>query len=120
MVPTPEQQADTMPRPRPPRAPGSAARPMSRRALLITTGAGIATLATAGAVAWFIHSSSSNSPRIGSSHAPTATPSPIPGTPRWRFQTNGKVGTSPAVAKGTVYVGSNDDYLYAIDAATGT
>jgi outer membrane protein assembly factor BamB/serine/threonine protein kinase len=41
-----------------------------------------------------------------------------PVTTRWRFDTFGKVSSSPAVADGTVYVGSRYS-LYAVDAATG-
>jgi outer membrane protein assembly factor BamB len=38
---------------------------------------------------------------------------------KWQFHTNGQVLSSPAVADGTVYVGSSDHHLYALDAATG-
>jgi len=38
---------------------------------------------------------------------------------KWSFHTHGYVVSSPAVADGTVYVGSNDGYLYAVDAAAG-
>jgi outer membrane protein assembly factor BamB len=37
----------------------------------------------------------------------------------WRFGTGWRVLSSPAVADGIVYVGSNDGYLYALDGATG-
>jgi len=40
-------------------------------------------------------------------------------TELWRFQTGGKVYSSPAVSNGVVYVGSYDYNLYAIDAVTG-
>jgi outer membrane protein assembly factor BamB len=40
-------------------------------------------------------------------------------TELWRFQTGGAVDSSPAVANGVVYVGSDDYNLYAIDALTG-
>ncbi|MEO8289186.1 MAG: PQQ-binding-like beta-propeller repeat protein [Chloroflexota bacterium] len=33
---------------------------------------------------------------------------------------NGRIGSTPAVAAGTVYIGSADDYLFALDARTGT
>lgn len=38
---------------------------------------------------------------------------------RWRFATESKIGSSPAVVDGVVYVGSLDGRLYAIDAASG-
>jgi len=38
---------------------------------------------------------------------------------KWQFHSNGQVLSSPAVADGTVYVGSSDHLLYALDAATG-
>jgi outer membrane protein assembly factor BamB len=46
---------------------------------------------------------------------------PITATPAvsWRFHTDGYVISSPALADGTVYVGSTDRFLYALDAATG-
>jgi len=31
----------------------------------------------------------------------------------WKYQTGGQVQSSPAVAYGSVYVGSTDGYLYA-------
>src|SRR5438874_1751793 len=37
----------------------------------------------------------------------------------WAAETGEQVRSSPAVAGGVVYVGSNDDKLYAFDAATG-
>lgn len=37
----------------------------------------------------------------------------------WRFETGGEVRSSPAVVDGTVYIGSNDGSLYAIDLVTG-
>jgi len=41
------------------------------------------------------------------------------GTERWQFTPGGAVA-SPTVADGTVYVGSADSNLYAVDAQTGT
>jgi len=38
---------------------------------------------------------------------------------RWSFQTSEAIVSSPAVADGVVYVGSSDNFLYAIDAVTG-
>jgi serine/threonine protein kinase len=37
----------------------------------------------------------------------------------WAFSTSDEVSSSPVVANGVVYVGSDDKYVYAIDAATG-
>ena len=41
------------------------------------------------------------------------------GKEKWRFATGDQVESSPAVANGIVYVGSEDKNLYAIDAVTG-
>jgi eukaryotic-like serine/threonine-protein kinase len=38
---------------------------------------------------------------------------------KWQFRTNAQVLSSPAIADGTLYVGSSDHNLYALDAATG-
>src|SRR5215475_2549911 len=38
---------------------------------------------------------------------------------RWQFRAKGQVLSSPAVAGDTVYVGSSDHMLYALDKATG-
>lgn len=38
---------------------------------------------------------------------------------RWTFQTPEPIVSSPTVADGVVYVGSSDNFLYAIDAMTG-
>jgi len=38
---------------------------------------------------------------------------------RWTFKTKDAVEGSAAIVRGTVYVGSQDEYLYAIDLATG-
>jgi outer membrane protein assembly factor BamB len=39
---------------------------------------------------------------------------------KWTFHTRGEVISSPAIANGVVYVGSNDGNLYAIDQQTGS
>ena len=39
---------------------------------------------------------------------------------KWKFQTKGRVFSSPAVANGMAFVGSTDHSLYAVDLATGT
>jgi len=41
------------------------------------------------------------------------------GEERWTVETGGFVRSAPTVVDGTVYVGSNDGGIYAIDAATG-
>src|ERR1700693_2049693 len=38
---------------------------------------------------------------------------------KWKFPTKGKVIASPALADGTLYIGSTDGNFYALDAATG-
>ena len=38
---------------------------------------------------------------------------------KWSFSTAEAIVSSPAVADGVVYIGSSDNFLYAIDAATG-
>ena len=43
-----------------------------------------------------------------------------PGSVLWEFETGGEVWSSPAVgADGTVYVGSEDNKVYALDGKTG-
>ena len=39
---------------------------------------------------------------------------------KWRFHTNGKIISSPAVAGGIVYVGSGDGNIYAVHASDGS
>lgn len=38
---------------------------------------------------------------------------------RWKFETDAAIRSSPALVDGTVYIGSDDGHLYAIDAETG-
>jgi eukaryotic-like serine/threonine-protein kinase len=50
---------------------------------------------------------------------------PGPGAPvlhglKWKFRTHGPVLSSPVVADEVVYVGSNDHFVYALNAADGT
>ena len=56
---------------------------------------------------------------LGNTGATGGTGSGPRGTVKWVFPTGGAVHSSPAVADGTVYVGSRDGRLYALDAATG-
>ena len=41
------------------------------------------------------------------------------GAPLWKYPTGSIIQSSPAVANGMVYIGSADNNLYALDAATG-
>ena len=58
--------------------------------------------------------------RGDASHSGTF-PGPAPSqlTLRWKFATGGPIVSSPSVMDGTVYVGSADRNLYAVDAKTG-
>ena len=38
---------------------------------------------------------------------------------KWKFHTDGQVISSPAIANGTVFVGSTDGNLYAVDLESG-
>jgi outer membrane protein assembly factor BamB len=38
---------------------------------------------------------------------------------KWKFQTDDEVWSSPVIADGVVYFGSDDDHLYAVNAETG-
>jgi outer membrane protein assembly factor BamB len=49
-----------------------------------------------------------------------ASPSPTLATPAWKFKTRGRVISSPLVVGNTVYVGSTDGGLYAVNRADGT
>jgi outer membrane protein assembly factor BamB len=40
--------------------------------------------------------------------------------PKWTYQTSDQVRSTPAVDGGTIYVGSEDHYLYAVDSADGS
>ncbi len=55
--------------------------------------------------------------RTGDTGRPGAAPA---GELKWSFTTGAPILASPTVADGTVYIGSVDGYLYAIDAGTGS
>ncbi len=60
---------------------------------------------------------------VGNENTPIATVVPVkrPGYQiRWSFQTDGAIWGAPSVSKGTVYVGSDDGNLYAVDAQNGS
>jgi hypothetical protein len=38
---------------------------------------------------------------------------------KWKFETGDEVWSSPVLAEGVIYFGSDDDHLYALDAQTG-
>ena len=42
------------------------------------------------------------------------------GSVKWKYLTGDDVQSSPAVVDGVVYIASNDGYLYALDADTGS
>jgi outer membrane protein assembly factor BamB len=48
-----------------------------------------------------------------------ASSNPTLGSVAWKFRTNGEIVSSPLVIEGTVYIGSRDRFLYALDAASG-
>ena len=82
------------------RAPGPR-RALWRRPVIIATAIGIAVIVTGLILA-------------------TTTISGTPSTSaRWTYTTGGPVTSSPAVAGGTVYVGSDHHKVYALDTATG-
>ena len=118
-------------------APGIVAVPArgaSRRGLLI--GAGVGGIAViGGAVGWALSSRSSPGapPSAGTGATALATGPALPtggalqqyygaGTRRkevWKFPTGNAVNATPGAAGGMVYVGSTDNNLYAVDAASG-
>jgi len=64
-------------------------------------------------------SSGTETPMFGGGPARTGIhegPGPeAPVEAKWRFETDGRVESSPAVVGGTVYVGSGDDHVYALE-----
>jgi outer membrane protein assembly factor BamB len=72
---------------------------------------------------WTVVSSAQNGSMFRGNPAHTgvydsATPKGIDHV-RWEFKTGGRIVSSPVVARGVVYIGSDDHFLHAIDAATG-
>jgi outer membrane protein assembly factor BamB len=100
----------------------------SRRGLLI--GAGVGGIAVVGgAVGWALNSrpaASASPPARTGNNPPVTSPSLRgyygAGPPRkalWRFPTGNAVNANPGAANRMVYVGSTDNNLYAVNAATG-
>jgi outer membrane protein assembly factor BamB len=52
-------------------------------------------------------------------YSPVAGPVPSNGQLKWNYTITGYVGSSPAVVNGVVYVGSDDNNVYALNATTG-
>jgi serine/threonine-protein kinase len=62
----------------------------------------------------------SGTPSTSVSGTPSTSVSGTPSTSaRWSYTTGGAVESGPAVSGGTVYVGSDDHKVYALDTATG-
>ena len=96
---------ETTPRAPRPRRIGRAIR---RRSVITATAMGIALIGLVTAITI-----------ISGAHG-TSGAHGAPGTSvRWSYTSGNSVESSPAVAGGTVYIGSDDDSLYALDAATG-
>ena len=59
--------------------------------------------------------------RGGPQHTGVYDASGVPQSARlkWKFHTNAQVLSSPAISGGTLFVGSSDHYLYALDLASG-
>jgi len=47
------------------------------------------------------------------------SPNPSLASVAWKFRTGGEIVSSPLVVGSTVYIGSRDRHLYALDAASG-
>ena len=102
---TPVQEPRPSPGEETPQTPGHppVGRSISRRTILVATGAAIAVIGLITAIIIVV------------GQGPTG---PTPHV-RWTYATGGYVESSPAVADGTVYVGSDDNNVYALNAATG-
>ncbi|MDY6779160.1 MAG: PQQ-binding-like beta-propeller repeat protein, partial [Halobacteria archaeon] len=56
---------------------------------------------------------------LGASIGPVSVAAQEAGTVKWSYKTDYWVTSSPTVVDGTVYVGSADSNVYALDASTG-
>jgi outer membrane protein assembly factor BamB len=93
--------------PRAPR-PRRVGRGIRRRLVIVTTAIGIAVIGLVIAITI-----------IPGTPATPATRSTRGASVHWAYTTGSKVVSGPAVASGTVYIGSEDHKVYALDAATG-
>ncbi|WP_113702073.1 caspase, EACC1-associated type [Nonomuraea lactucae] len=113
----------TWPADPPPGEPGRAAIPSRapiRWMTAVTATATIVVIAASLLLWWLLDS---RGPRTAGSvnGTPAATGASTAPTRAigWTYTTGGYIISSPAVADGTVYIGSSDDKVYALDAATG-
>jgi outer membrane protein assembly factor BamB len=108
--------AEPPPEPRP-RQPGR------RRSLIIVSSAvGAAVIGLVVAIILISRQPHASTPpgASGSSQASTSNaPVPLTSRLRWTYTTKGQVWSSPAVADGMVYVGSDDGNVYALNAGNG-
>ena len=92
-----------------------------RRLLLLTAGLALAALGGAAALARPAPADAPALFRGDLAHTGVYRTAPLAqlGGVQWRVQTDGPVQSTPVVANGTLYVGSGDGHLYALDASTG-
>lgn len=69
---------------------------------------------------WAIGTSSWSMFRRDSTHSAASQSAPENLTLRWKFTTDGAVISSPSVANGMVYMGSQDKNIYCLDSRTGS
>ncbi|MFE7366165.1 outer membrane protein assembly factor BamB family protein [Streptomyces anulatus] len=109
------------------RSPDDPPPALSRRSALLAL-TGTAAAAGIGVAIWKTaegRSDSTGSPSAlqPSARKPSRTTSPPaprkPGQELWSFRTDDEVKSKPTIANGVVYFGSNDNHVYALDAATG-
>ncbi|AZQ71347.1 serine/threonine-protein kinase [Streptomyces luteoverticillatus] len=97
----------------------SGRRPRLSRRLVLLGLSGTALTAATVLIAWETRDSGTPSTDPAPEPGGKSSPDGAPGTRRWSFATGSGVDSSPSVAEGIVYVGSNDGKLYAVDAGTG-
>jgi PQQ-like domain/TIR domain len=95
---------------------------ISRRLVVIAAAVGVAAIGLVTAIIVVTTGMNSTSSANNASGTPVQTQGSVSGPSgirRWAYTTGDQVGSDPAVAGGTVYIGSSDDKVYALDAATG-